>query len=484
MSKEIADGDAQTNGKAQVEETELEVAASFAKQFSPVMRYAVAQKSWVVWDGKIWRKENDNAALGKIIEFVGTTRKSAKDFHLRGLLIEAEAADKLVRKISNYRFLSNALRLAAAMPGMPIEEKEFDSNPLVLNCQNGILDLKTKELLPHDPKYFCTKLANVSFDEKATAPLWENFIERIFRHDKSLPEYIHTVLGYCLTGLNTEQSWYFLYGAGSNGKSTLLGTMQNLLGDYCTNASMNTFIIQSSDSPRSDLAALRGARLVIVPETNNSSKFDSALLKQITGGDPITCRHLYGSFFSYTPPFKLFMHGNDKPAIRDSSEGAWRRPKPIPCTQQIPTSEQIKNLPDLLRNQLPGILNLLLTGLDSFLSNGLNHPPIVLQALAEYRSDFDSIPDWLSFATISEPGAKTLQKDLLQSFLAFLDSNGSSTDIRPERFSRMLDQKGVPKGPKIHGCSTRSGIRLKTPLELSVEEKDSPSAENTATPIL
>jgi putative DNA primase/helicase len=216
------------------------------------------------------------------------------------------------------------------------------------------------------------------------------------------------VLGYTLTGDTREHAFFVFYGAGANGKSTLLNTGRTILGDYAKDTPSQTLLVQRYEGIPNDLARLHGARLVTAIETDAGKQLAESRIKQITGGDTVTARFLYGECFEYLPQFKLFMATNHRPRIQGTDEGIWRRVHLIPFEVAIPKHEQDPALGEKLRAEAPGILRWMVEGSMAWQQNGLAMPSKVRQATAGYRAEEDLLARFLdeecSLDTVA-PGA-------------------------------------------------------------------------------
>lgn len=174
--------------------------------------------------------------------------------------------------------------------------------------------------------------------------------------DKELQSYLQRMVGYALTGSTQEHALFFLYGTGANGKSVFVNTLATILGDYATNAPMDTFMETRTDRHPTDMAGLRGARFVAAIETEQGKRWAESKLKNLTGGDKISARFMRQDFFEFFPQFKLFVAGNHKPAIRNIDEAMKRRLHLIPFTITVPPERRDKNLQQKLLAERDGIL--------------------------------------------------------------------------------------------------------------------------------
>jgi putative DNA primase/helicase len=268
------------------------------------------------------------------------------------------------RKIAEWAIHSRSLeRLKAtwtlAKADLVVSPKELDTDPMLLNVENGTVDLRTGSLRPHLLEDLITKLAPVEFDPKAKAPRFLKFLLKQALVDDELIAFVQRFLGYSLTGWTEERTLAVLYGVGKNGKSTLVELFQDLLGDYAGVANPNTIMHQryGDSTAQYQLAELVGKRFVSVSETKRGVELEEATVKQITGSDTISARAPYGKPFSYRPQFKIWLSTNHKPEIPDGSEAIWDRIRLIPFTQRFEDGKGADpKLPAKLREELPGVL--------------------------------------------------------------------------------------------------------------------------------
>lgn len=237
---------------------------------------------------------------------------------------------------------------------------------------------------------------------------------------------------------------FFLYGDGANGKSTFLETLAKLLGDYCMNAQADTITSarsRSSGAARSDVARLKGARLVTIEEGDQGAMLDEGLVKQMTGGNTITARFQYGKEFEFRPEFKLMEATNHLPRIHGTDLGIWRRIRLVPFTQCIPPEKQDILLPQKLEAELPGILNWALEGLRKWLTNsqggkrhGLPVCPAVDDAVNAYKQDQDRIAAFLADCTEPAPRQTVQASVLFRTYLNWCADNNEKWRMANKQF--------------------------------------------------
>jgi len=354
--------------------------------------------------------------------------------------------------------LKKMLEAAQSEPALLASVKDFDADPLLLNCGNGVLDLRTGRLLEHKPDLHLTKLANVRYDSTAIAPLWEEFVKFVLP-DSDIATYLQRWFGYCLTGLATEQAILFLVGDGQNGKSTATSTLHKILGDYAQTVNAATMIRKDKEAIRNDLADLKNIRYGMIAEYPENKPLDEAFVKSATGGENIRARHLYNEAFEYLPAFKAVVSTNYKPIVVGSDYGIWRRIKLIHFGVRIPEERKDKDFMGKLYSERSGILNWLLRGCLDWQKLGLQEPSGVTEGIKEYRNEMDVIAQFLNECLVSAPGEAVAATAVHDSYKKWCALNGHSAKTQ-KKFGTEVTKRGINKGKDAKGCVTYTDHKL------------------------
>jgi putative DNA primase/helicase len=435
---------------------------------------------WFVWDHVRWRLDEGNVAVTERAK--ATARRLYQAARGLPVLDADEGGRQRARQIQQAKGSAYISRiramtaLAQSDPAVVVSPDQLDADPWLLNVENGVVDLRTGALSPHDPKQLHTKLAPVTYRQDAECPRWERFLKEIMGGDDSLIRYLQRALGYALTGDTSEQVLFIVYGSGANGKSTLLEAIRRILGDYASQTPAETFLRRSGggDEIRNDLARLHRARFVLASETEGGMYLDHARVKQLTGGDRIAARFLYREYFEFTPCFKVFLSTNHRPTVRADDDAIWRRLRFIPFLVSIPESQQDKSLPEKLQAEYPGILRWLVEGCVAWqqarqrradLGTGLETPSTVQQAGAEYRAKMrrlaGSVPAFVSACCVRDPVARATGASLYAAYRAWCPGAGH-TPLDKITFGKELPGLGLTQG-KLGGKRAWIGLRLATP---------------------
>jgi len=426
--------------------TEDGAAMRFAALYGDRLRYCHDTGCWFQWTGAIWRPERTGLAFHWARELA---RRIAQD----GTKAERVAASKTT-------FATGVERFARADRAFAVTIDTWDADPLLLGTPGGTVDLRTGELMRADPAMMISKSTVVTPSPQADCPRWLRFLHETTGGDDDLIRFLQQWCGYCLTGDTREHALVFVYGPGGNGKSVFMNALTGILGDYAKAASMDTFTASISDKHPTDLAMLRGARLVTASETEEGRAWAEARIKQLTGGDPITARFMRQDFFTYTPAFKLTIIGNHQPALRNVDDAARRRFNVVPFTRKPAAPDP--TLEKTLMDEWPGILRWMIDGALDWQENGLIRPASVKEATAEYFSEQDLMRQWLDDECELEPDNEwkwETTADLFASWSGYAKAAGEDPGTT-KRFAPAMRRLGIePK--RTRSMRGWSGIRLR-----------------------
>ncbi|MFA5187097.1 MAG: phage/plasmid primase, P4 family [Patescibacteria group bacterium] len=417
--------------------TDLRNAARLVEKNDNI-RYCFGRKKWLVWTGRLWRWD-EGALITEMAKAVSKdllTESGGRASDFKKFAI-ASAQEPRIRA---------TVALARSEPGIPVSMYELDRDPLVLNCSNGVVDLRTGELKPHDKANLLTKVTGVEYLPMRLSPRWDRFLTEVFGGDHDLIDWIQRAVGYSITGETREQVFFFCHGRGANGKSRFLGAIRNAMGSftggYVVCLPFSTFTNSNPNAIPADLAMLPGARIATASETVGRAAFNEERLKLISGEDPITARNLHESFFTFVSTAKLWLSANDKPRVTDDSPAFWRRVRLIPFLQTFNPGAE----PDLdrkLAEEAPGILAWAVRGAQQWMERGLTGTPeCVRVACEEYQEEEDPIANWLDDRCNLSPGSviqsKTAYNDYLDWAEGYKMSAGKGGALTMTAFGRIM----------------------------------------------
>nr|DAQ29224.1 MAG TPA: dsDNA helicase [Caudoviricetes sp.] len=422
-------------------------AERFVDLFGENVRYCYTEKKWYFYNSMRWSVDNLGVILRMADKCVEAMKAEAKLY----LQADEESGGDMAKAFEKHIKSSRSNKSKKAMLNeiehhLPILPIQMDRYKMALNTPSGIINLKNGDVKAHNPEYYFTKITSVDCAEAADCPRWLAFLDDIFAGDKDLIRYIQKAVGYSLTGSTAEQCAFFLYGTGRNGKSTFIDVIRDVFGDYAANIQPETIMVKSSQSNaiNSDIARLKGARLVTSVEPNEGVRLNEGLLKQLTGDDTVTARKLYSEEFEFKPEFKLWMATNHKPIIRGTDTGIWRRIHMIPFNVQIPEDKVDKNLTHKLKAEMTAIFKWCIDGCLMWQREGLQMPAAVLKSVREYRREMDVISAFIEDKCTLEG---TVQASMLYAaYASWADSNNeycmSNTKFSTELAKRFEKIKG------------------------------------------
>ena len=357
------------------------LALRFSDKHADDARYVAAWGQWFLWADPRWQADSTMRAFDM-------ARVACR-------VASAEAEGKIAAGIASAKTVAAVERLAKADRRHAVTVDVWDADPRLFVAKNAVVELGIAGAIrPARRDDYATKCAAAA--PGGDCPQWRQFLDRVTGGDVELQAYLQRVAGYCLTGLTVEHVLFFLYGSGANGKSVFVNTLTGIWGDYATAAPMETFIENASDRHPTELAYLRGARLVVAHETEQGRRWAEAKIKAMTGGDRIAARFMRQNFFEYFPQFKLMIAGNHKPSLSSVDEAIRRRIHLVPFTVTIPPAERDPGLADKLKAEWGGILQWAIEGCLQWQRNGLAPPAAVRDATADYLAEEDAFSQWIT----------------------------------------------------------------------------------------
>jgi putative DNA primase/helicase len=439
-------------------------ARHFHQKFGEIVKYIPEQKVWASWIGSHWhvKPETEEAIVRPQI------------FKLNQQLWDAtigmanplrDAWQKWAKKCEDAANILSVIKLAKSF--MQEKFEAFNKDDYLFSCANGVINLKTGELLEHSPKFLLTQTSKVNFDASGECPEFLKFLNDITDGDEKLQHYLQKLVGYCLSGSISERIVFIFYGFGKNGKSTFLRVLAYLMGDYYKATSALTFTSKSDDPMKTDLATIHDARLVTTSEMGKNGRLDSTVIKMITGGDEITCRFLFRGFFTYLPKYKLVMAVNERPNLSQKDQATWDRIHEVPFKVRISDDKNIaqEQLLSTFNSELSGILNWAIEGFMKWQSEGLEKPESVAEATNEYKTDVDPISLWIGTRYTGNQSDTVPTRLLFDDFIKFARDNdlqfGETFDDR--QFGKKIMHKYKSKAKKVDGSIAKHYFGFKLP---------------------
>lgn len=410
-------------------------------RFGEDIHYNVDNKCFMLWDGKRWVNDLENR-IKLMAEVIGeeclTNAQTKEELKNATRMLNSNGKEAMIKELQH-------------LEGIPIKNSDLDKFQSLFNTEKGILDLRTGDLLPHKKELLMSRISSCEINYEKPK-LWIKFLNDIFLKDKELIDFIQKAIGYSLTGSTKEQCIFICYGEGSNGKSVFLDIISNLMGDYASTTQVETLLVSKvqSGGANTDIARLKGSRFVSTSEPNENAKLNEGLIKQLTGGDKVTARFLYGREFEYKPEFKIWMATNHKPIIRGTDNGIWRRIRLIPFEATFTKEQQDQNLTTKLLAELPAIMNWAVDGCVKWMEEGLDVPKSVEQMTKEYKAEMDVVNSYLDDRTQQIEGSRAKASLVYQDYSSWARRNNeyemSNTKFGKElckRFTKIRLKDGI-----------------------------------------
>lgn len=431
--------------------TELGFARRLVDKHGEQLRYVVPWNRWLVWNGASWEPDAD----GHVHRCMKLIAREVHTALIRGKAdLDTIRAAKRAESSSGVK---GALTLAATEPEIAITPDRLDAHPYLLNCRNGVVDLRTGELLEHDPALLLTKMARAPYEPDAEGAVFAKFLERI-QPGEDMRLFIRRLLGLSLEGKVTAHILPIFYGDGANGKSTLTDAVMNALGDYADAADPDLLRARTFDAHPTGVADLFGLRLALLHESDAGHRLAEGTVKRLTGGDRLKARRIREDFWSFDPSHTFVMLTNHKPIVGGTDEGIWRRLRLVPFEVIIPGDERDENLGEKLAAEAGAILAWLVAGYLDWRRNGLAEPDKVTEATQAYRAESDPLGRFLDERCLRMPTLHAGSTELFGAYEKWCAAEREDPGT-PKAFGEALKIKGF-ESYKSHGVMRWRGVGL------------------------
>ncbi|MEU3074373.1 phage/plasmid primase, P4 family [Streptomyces laurentii] len=393
------------------------------------------------WDGRVW---------------VRSDTRVRQEVHRMGAALVLAGQTQAARGFTMTTRIDSLMTELKSVPSVLVEAVDFDNLPDLLAFKNGVVDLRTGRLRPHDMRDMLTYGLDLDYRAEATCPRWERFLAEIFPGMPDMPAYIQRLVGYGITGHVTEQSFAVLWGKGANGKSVLVDTLTAVFRAISKTTPFATFEAKSSGGIPNDIAALRGARLVMASEGESGAPMSEAILKRVTGKDMISARYLRREFFEFKPSFLLMLATNHKPKFKSQDEGLWRRVKLLPFLRYFAPHERDTELDAKLLEEAEGIAAWAVRGAVDWYRGGLRDPQVIEGASQEYRETSDQLAGF--FPGVLEHASDDQVMNGNEAFNSYLEWCEAENLPARERWTRRafydaMEERGIYRRKTMRGIA-------------------------------
>lgn len=394
--------------------------------------YVEAWGRWMRWTGSRWELDDRSCHRALVRKFL---RACANEVGEPGL----------ARMLKSNATCRNVENMARSDPKIAAGPEQWDAAPLLLGTPEGTVDLSTGELREPRQEDWITYTTSVTPAE-GDCPQWQSFLSRIFPGKPEVIEFLQRYAGYALTGHTREHKLLFAYGTGRNGKSVFLNTLAYVFGQYHRVAQSKTLLASGSEDHPTVLASLAGARLVLTNELPQGQAWNEPLLKQITGGDPITCRWMRKNEFTYTPQFSLIIAGNHLPSLSAVDAAIRARLLVVPFSEVIADAECDPQLEEKLKEEGPQILQWCIKGALEWQNKGLASPSVVQKASREYLDGEDDLAEFVNECLVADPDGFIPNGQLCAEYRSWCQERGIKSDWSKKSLTQGLQKREFEVG--------------------------------------
>lgn len=435
------------------------------------IRFCPEWNTWLHYTG-FWEQDIEGHVQAKVRNTIDCLKKETQDVGDGDMI-------KFAVRSGNFSRIKAMLDVAKNYVeyGVPVKSRYWDGYDGLICLRNCTINARLEdnaalfEVREHRREDYITKQLPFAYDPEATCVMWQEFLAQIL-HDDEVRMFMQKAVGYSLTGDTAEDMIFILYGCGSNGKSTFVDVIAGMLGEYAKTIKPETLMHkENSNTPNTEIASIRGARFVRTSEADEGKRLSESVIKQLTSGEPVSARFLYGHDFEYRPTYKIWFSTNHKPIIRGSDNGIWRRICLIPFEVTIAKEDRDLSLDMKLNKEIPGIFNWALEGLMLWKKEGLLPPAKVCRAIDEYRKEQDILQDFIDDCVVSREGKSVVASKLYDRYSSYCDKNGIYK-LSVTAFGRKFGDKGFIK-KKTGGCNFYIDIALNEANDAFVPATDS-----------
>lgn len=392
-------------------------------------KYTAPRNQWYEWTGAIWKPEHTKG----IFEQARAVCCAASN--------NPEIPASMRRELASRSTAASVVVMAEWDRRIAVEMDAWDTDKWLMGTPSGALDLRTGKLIDASREQLITMSTSVA-PEQGTPEVWLRCLNEWTGGDQSLIDYLQRLCGYMLTGETREQMLAFFHGPAKAGKTTIIKHIAAIMGDYACNAEMETFIDSKQERHSSELARLRGKRMVYAAETEEGRRWAEARIKKLSGEDRITARNLYQNPEEFSPQFKLCIYGNHAPHLKNPDESISRRMHIIPFTHPVTDEQRDLRLDEKITPEHGKILWWMVQGCMAWVDcGGLGMPEAISNAVSTYMDAEDTFGDWINECVERRADAREKSADLYRSYRSFIEARGESP-VSQKRFSPKLEERG------------------------------------------
>lgn len=443
---------------------EFGLAERFIDAHGDKVKYLIDSRELLIWDGTRYGKFThivDKLVKNMIENMHLEFKEDELNITTAGQQVEKSDLEKFQAKSRSAGAIKKTVMLLRCSDRIYCRRTDFDADSYSLNCLNGLLNLETGNIEPHNPNQLVTKLAPVEWNPNAICPEWDDFINAITCNNKPLAEYLQRLIGYFLSASTQEEVIPILYGNGANGKSITIKCLMLILGskEYALTLAITSILKSNYHGIRCDLRQLEGVRTAFAIEVNRGSTLDEAVIKGIASGDEISARSMRENNVQFTPRAKIIMAVNHLPSFTGTDRGIRRRLQVVPFNAEFDGSVGKEDLEQKLAAESEGILAWAIAGFKEWRKHGLNPPAIVRNATADYFTANDHIGNYINDRVVKNTAASTPLRMVFEDYEHWTRANCVQS-VGLHRFGELIRSKGFVQ-KRNNACRCWDGLQLK-----------------------
>lgn len=444
-------------------------AQRFVEDCGHLFRHVHDWGQWMHWTGTHWERDQTQRvwrAARRVPAALEVEAEAVDDADMR---TRVRQWSRTSEGAARYRAM---LEVAATDAAVATRTDQWDPEGNLLNTLSGIVDLATGAVSAHDPARLCSKVAGATVGRPDECPQWLALLDWAFLGDRDLAEWFQRAVGCSLFGDQREHAFFFGFGAGGNGKGTVVNTLRRVLGTYAYVLPAEFVVLKKyGASHPTELTGLFRSRFAVQSEVSPTATLDESRIKQVSGGDDVSARFMNKDFFSFSPTWKLWLVGNHKPRVQGTDDGIWRRMRLIPFMAKVEEDRKDVDLGAKLMLEAPGILAWAIQGAVAWQAHGLGRCAAVEQASAEYRQGEDHVGEFLEDCCDVNLalGATAKKADVRSAYEGWCKEQGVYP-LSARQFADRLQTAGV-RSSRTAAVRQWSGMRL---LEGTRQAQDKP----------
>ncbi|MBO0779628.1 MAG: hypothetical protein J2P37_12455 [Ktedonobacteraceae bacterium] len=456
----MSDNDTNSTTSKQQQLTDLNNAKGFLSVHGSHLKF-VPGWGWLLWDGRRWLPNATDQVLSLARHTIATHYHDEAAALPTNQRARAQQLVEHAQRSTSLTHIQAMLDLASQDESVRALPTDFDRHPLLLNVENGTVDLLTGKLSPHDPAHLLTRCCPIAYDPEARSPQWTSFIEACLENDPEYRRYLQVAAGYSLTGSTQQDAFFLLHGTGHNGKTTFLEALAYALGDYVLRLPVTALLhSRALTDLRMNASTFTGRRLLLLTETTEDQLLNLSTLKRLASGEPLFLlpNRPGDPPQPWNPTCKLWLATNHLPRITEQTPAIWRRLKLLPFTVSFENREN-RTLSEQFQKDAQAILAWLVQGCLLWRQYGMPEPPRVIQAITTYRDSQDRLADYLTDRFDLGEDFTTPAREIYRDYYTWA-TDAHIPPLSEHQFFRQLAARGF-KRERTRTCNVYRGLALK-----------------------